>query len=110
MTKRHESHYLEDILNPATLAVDFLSTSTRESFEKDMLRQGATLFQLAVIGEATKHISKEFRDKHPEIPWKKMAAMRDVLVHAYHELDLDIVWNVVSNSLPELISHLKVLK
>jgi uncharacterized protein with HEPN domain len=56
-----------------------------------------------VLGEATKHIPAPFRRKHPEIPWTKMAGMRDVLIHDYMGVDLRTVWNVVRKRLPELM-------
>ena len=65
--------------------------------------------EMEIIGEATKRISEGFRSAHPEIPWKKMAGMRDVLIHAYDEVDLDEVWNVSQNAIPELIAMIEPL-
>ncbi len=57
---------------------------------------------LEVLGEATKHIPASFRNRHPDIPWSKMAGMRDVLIHDYMGVDLTAVWKVAHERLPEI--------
>lgn len=61
------------------------------------------------MGEAAKNVSAEFRAAHPEIPWKAMAGMRDVLIHAYRTVDRDAVWSAVMVSVPALIASLEPL-
>jgi uncharacterized protein with HEPN domain len=72
------------------------------SFSEDFLTQDAVIRQLEIIGEATKRISKEFRSENPHIPWSDMAGMRDILIHDYIDVDVDIVWKTASESIPEL--------
>lgn len=67
----------------------------------------AILYQIAVIGEATKRLSQEFRQQHPEIPWRDIAGMRDVLIHKYDQVDFDVIWDVVQKKLPELLTLLE---
>ena len=105
--KRLDPSYIEDIKKAATLAIDFAKGLTRESFEKAFMAQSAILYQLAIIGEASTHISSEFRKAHPDFEWKKMSGMRNILVHAYHELDLDIIWLSVQKDLPELLRKIE---
>jgi uncharacterized protein with HEPN domain len=62
---------------------------------------------LEIIGEASKKIPKSFKDKYPDIPWRQIAGMRDKLIHDYFGVDLEIVWDVVQNRLPELNNQLK---
>ncbi len=64
----------------------------------------AILYQIKIIGEATKRLSQSFRQQHQEIPWRQMAGMRDVIVHEYDQLDFDVIWDVVENKLPELMN------
>lgn len=69
----------------------------------------AILYQITIIGEATKRLSQDFRQQHPEIPWREIAGMRDVIVHEYDQVDLDVVWDVIQNKLPELLISLQPL-
>ncbi len=62
---------------------------------------------LEIIGEASKKIPKSFKDKYSDIPWRQIAGMRDKLIHDYFGIDLEIVWDVVQNRLPELDNQLK---
>jgi hypothetical protein len=63
-----------------------------------------SLFPNNSIGEETKRLSLTFRQEHPEIPWHEMAGMRNVIVHEYDQLDLDVVWDVIQNQLSKLLS------
>jgi Uncharacterized conserved protein len=80
-----------------------------EEFMKSRLIQDAVIRNMEIIGEATKRVSPGLREQHPEIPWKEMAGMRDVLIHDYMGVDLKIVWNVVSRNLAEIKKPLKRL-
>jgi len=62
-----------------------------------------------IIGEAARRISQEFRDDHPELPWRNMIGMRSRIIHNYNEIDLDIVWRVVESELPKPISLIEPL-
>jgi uncharacterized protein with HEPN domain len=75
-----------------------------EMFAADKKTVNAVIRSLEVLGEATKHIPASFRKKHPDIPWSKMAGLRDVLIHDYMGVDLKSVWNVTQNRLRELKS------
>jgi uncharacterized protein with HEPN domain len=94
--------------------------ATREAMEMSRGQQRADLDSdrklclslihlLEVIGEAAKGISPEFRQKHPDLPWKKIAAMRDRLIHGYFDVNLDIVWQTVTQDLPVLAKQLDSL-
>jgi uncharacterized protein with HEPN domain len=67
------------------------------------MRQDAVVREPLIVGEAAKRMSDEFKAAHPDIPWRQMAGMRDILVHAYDHVDLDEVWRVVAEDLKELI-------
>lgn len=72
------------------------------SFLENPLIQDAVIRNFEIIGEATKNLSMEFRKKYPDVAWKKIAGMRDKLIHGYIGVDLWAVWGVVENILPEL--------
>ena len=74
----------------------------RKNFEADELIQTWVIHHLQILGEAAAKISDGFRNKHPEIPWSKIIGMRNILVHDYFGIDIDIVWSVVENELPLL--------
>jgi uncharacterized protein with HEPN domain len=75
------------------------------NFEK----QDAILRRITIIGKATKRLSKEFREQHYEIPWKQIAGMRDVITHNYNEVDIDEIWTVINENLPDLFDYIKPL-
>jgi uncharacterized protein with HEPN domain len=106
--KRDDAAVL-DVLRAARLARSFVSEMTRESFEADVKTQSAVLHQLLVIGEAAKRVAEEFRAQHAHIPWRAMAGMRDRVIHAYDDVDLDEVWKTLTADLPTLIPLLEAI-
>jgi uncharacterized protein with HEPN domain len=87
----------------------FIQGMDRDAFLADRKTQSATLHQLLILGEATKRLSRELRDEHPEIPWSAMAGMRDVLIHGYDQVDLEEVWKSASVDVPEVREKLQPL-
>jgi uncharacterized protein with HEPN domain len=100
---------LIDIERAARRVLRYASGCDRTSLETNDEKVSAILYQITIIGEATKRLSQDLRLKHPEIPWREIAGMRDVIVHEYDQVDLDVVWDVVQNRLPELLTSLQVL-
>ncbi|MGZ7096759.1 MAG: HepT-like ribonuclease domain-containing protein [Methanobacterium sp.] len=94
--------YLKHILDE----IEFLEEYFPENADKELLFDPAvqrfTVRSLEIIGEAVKNLSDEFKDNYPQIEWKEIAGMRDRLVHRYFNVDLDIVYEVIMNRLPEL--------
>ena len=78
---------LQDIINAARRVKEFIQGFDKESFIYDLKTRSAVLYQITVIGEAVKRLSKEFRAKHTEIPWTLVAGMRDNLIHGYDLVD-----------------------
>ena len=72
-----------------------------------MTLQHATAHGLVLIGEAAGRLSPEFRERHPEVPWRQIVGQRNVVVHEYDRIDLDIVWNVASDEVPRLADRVR---
>ena len=104
---RRDDAALLDASRAATLAIEFLGTANLETLEGDLKTQSAVLHQLLVLGEAIKRVSAYARAAHPEVPWRRIAGMRDVLIHAYDEVDLAAVRSTVRDDLPALLAQLR---
>ena len=105
---KDDSVYLIHVLE-CIKQIEEYTINGREEFMNSRLIQDAVIRNIEIIGEATKQVSPGLRRQHPEIPWKEMAGMRDVLIHDYMGVDLQIVWNVVARNLAEIKEHLKGL-
>nr|WP_290228256.1 DUF86 domain-containing protein [Trichocoleus desertorum] len=97
---------LLDIVQAGQLVLQFSQGFSREQLEADLRSQSAILYQIAIMGEATKRLSREFREQYPNVPWDDVAGMRDVIAHQYDRIDLDIVWQVIQRNIPELLDIL----
>jgi len=100
---------LIDIATAIRRILRYTADVNRADLEANDEKLSAILYQITVIGEATKRLSQPFRRQHPEVPWREMAGMRDVIVHEYDQLDLDVVWDVVENKLSELLQSIEPL-
>jgi uncharacterized protein with HEPN domain len=95
--------YLLHILISARRVVAYLDGVTRDQFLQNGEKQDSVLHRITNIGEVSKRVSAEFKEAHPEIPWKAMAGMRDRIVHDYYEIEWEVVWSTASKRIPELI-------
>ena len=109
MKRRTYLDYVNDILLAISDIEDFTKGMDFSSFSKDKKTINAVIRSLEVMGEAAKKIPKEIRDKYSEIPFKSMAGIRDKLIHEYHGIDLDIIWNVIKLEIPHLKPKLEKL-
>ncbi len=99
---RDSRAYLDDILDAASAIRQYTGELNREAFAADRKTVDAVLRNFEVIGEAVKQLPEDVRSAHPDVEWQKIAGLRDILIHAYFGVDLDIIWDVVSNKLPAL--------
>jgi uncharacterized protein with HEPN domain len=98
-----------DIIESIKLILHYVEGVNQESLAANYEKQDAILRRITIIGEATKRLSPEFRQKHSDIPWKKIAGMRDVITHDYDEIDLTEIWTVITENIPELLKYLENL-
>jgi uncharacterized protein with HEPN domain len=98
-----DSSYLQDVLDAARLVLQFVDGVDLESFRADVMRNSAVIRQLEVMGEATKQLSLPLRQANPDIRWRTVAGMRDVLIHGYRTVDLAEVYRAATVSIPDLI-------
>ena len=107
---RNLALYLEDILNSIAKIQRYTANMTRQSLVSDDRTFDAVVYNLQIIGEAVKNIPKDVRDRYPQIEWRKIAGLRDIVAHAYFSIDDEIIWDVISNKLPDLASKIAALK
>ncbi|NJN85762.1 MAG: DUF86 domain-containing protein [Leptolyngbyaceae cyanobacterium SL_7_1] len=100
---------LIDIVIAIKRILRYVDNVSRDELEVNDEKLSAILYQITIIGEATKRLSHTFRQQHAEIPWREIAGMRDVIVHQYDQLDFDVVWDVIHNRLSELLSSIESL-
>jgi uncharacterized protein with HEPN domain len=107
MSKRTDQESLQDMLESIHRITTYITGMTYEVFVTDTKTQDAVIRNLEILGEATKNLSEEVRVKHPEIPWSSISKTRDRLVHHYFGVNLDIVWQVITLELPQLVSRIQ---
>lgn len=78
----------------------------RDAFMADSKTQDAVVRNFEVIGEATKRLPTEFTTAYPQVPWRRMAGFRDILIHAYDRVDVGEIWNIIEQHVPQLVSGL----
>ncbi len=94
--------YLEDILEAARRIHGYTSAMGAKEFASDPKTFDAVVRNLEIIGEATKKIPETIRSQRPQVGWKRIAGLRDILIHEYFGVDAEIVWDIIKNKLPSL--------
>ncbi|HEX7456169.1 MAG TPA: DUF86 domain-containing protein [Candidatus Nanoarchaeia archaeon] len=98
--KRDVGLYLDDISDSIKQIQEYTDGVEEDDFYTNQLIQDGVLRRFAVIGEAVKHIPQSYRNQHPEIEWKEIAGMRDILVHEYFQVNLKRVWKTIQEDIP----------
>jgi len=105
---KNDLTYIDHIVERAEKILLFIEGMTENDFLQDEKTQSAVIREFEVIGEASKRVSESFKNHHPDIPWKLITGMRDVLIHDYEGVDPYAVWDTIQNDLHPLIDKLKI--
>ena len=100
--KKDDTVYLRHILDAIEQIRDYLKDVSAKQFLQERLLQDGVVRRLEIIGEASRNLSDELRQKHPEVPWGQIIGLRNRITHAYFDVDLHIVWEIVQNDLSPL--------
>lgn len=107
MSRRNDINFLRDMLDAAKEAISFAEGKQRGDLDQDRKLVLAIVRLVEIVGEAADHVSREFQEAHPEIPWPVIIGMRNRLAHGYFDVDLNLVWDTVKDDLPPLIAQLE---
>ena len=104
---RKDNAYLADMLDAAKAVRRFIAGVSLDDFKANEEKYEAVNRKFEIIGEAARRLSPEARKIFPEIPWNLVTAMRNIIIHDYDDVDLDVVWNTAQRDLPPLIERLE---
>ena len=107
MSKRKDIDLIRDINESIERIVSYTHGIEYEDFKKDHKTQDAVIRNIEIMGEAVKALSEKVKKDNSNIPWKSMAGTRDKLIHDYFGVNIDIVWNIVKEEIPKLLSKIK---
>lgn len=101
--------YLEDIVDACTNILEYAGTTSREDFLAGGMAFDAIVRNLEIIGEAVKRLPEGFRDQHPQVDWRRIAGLRDLLAHAYFSVDPPTLWGIVEDKIPDLLDEARAI-
>jgi len=107
MSEAEDRVRLRHMLDAAQKAVEFTENCSRIDLDNDEKLTLSIVRLLEILGKAAKNVSQECRQEHPSIQWREIAGTRDRLIHGYFDVDLNIVWKIVSDDLPSLVAQLE---
>lgn len=108
--KRDIKVYIEDILESISRIEEYVKDLDEAEFYGNSEKQDAVLRRLEIIGEAVKNIPQDVRDKYPEIPWKQIAGMRDIVIHEYFGVNFGRIWKVIQVDMKDLKINISRVK
>jgi uncharacterized protein with HEPN domain len=104
-------HFLEDIKESAGKIKKYTTGMSYDQFIKDVKTQDAVIRNFEIIGEATKNLPVDLKDRYPAVEWKQVAGFRDVMAHGYYRIDYEVIWGIINDQLPSFRKDIiKILK
>ena len=110
MKEKNDLVFIEHILESIKAIKEFSKGITQNELENNRLKQSAIVREIEIIGEAVKNISDSFKNNHKEIEWKDIAGTRDKMIHHYFGVDLEIIFGIIKNDIPDLEEKLIKIK
>jgi len=108
--KKEPKVFIEHILECIEIIEKYTEGKAKEDFLNSIQLQDAVIRRIEIIGEAVKNIQEEIKKSYQDIPWKKIAGMRDILIHEYFGVDLELTWEVVKKDIPDLKRKISKIK
>ncbi len=110
MTERDDLVFIGHILESIKAIEEFSKEMNEKELETNRLKQSAIIREIEIIGEASKNLSREFRENNREIAWKNISGTRDIIIHKYFGVDTKEIWNIITKDIPVLKKHLIKIK
>ncbi|MEK7376748.1 MAG: DUF86 domain-containing protein [Candidatus Margulisiibacteriota bacterium] len=110
MSERDHILFLQDILESLEKISKYCKDKTFEEFKSSELLVDGVVRNLEIIGEAAKKLPDNIKQKYPDVEWKKISGLRDILIHDYIGIDYDVLWDIIANKVPDLKSNIKRIK
>ena len=107
--KKDPKIFLEHILESIGEIEKYTKNISKKRFFDSVMIQDAAVRRLEIIGEAVKNLPTSFKNRYPKIPWKKIAGTRDILIHEYFGVNVDLVWKIVNKNIPQLKKQISKL-
>lgn len=109
MSKRDFKLFLKDMLEGIQKIMKYTKGKSYEEFVNDELLVDGVIRNLEVLGEAAKNIPQSFRKNYPDVEWKKIAGLRDILIHEYFGIDYEVLWDIIQNKIPKINEDIQVI-